>query len=336
MKFSTISSLGAFLSAASAGTHLEQHVCTDAAPSTVYQTVTVTAAPGGDYYSGGKNQPVTTVPQPPYVTTGASQVTSVDYDGTKSTVWVYPTGSPASKDCTVAIYENNVVINVVVVNIGVTIINGSPITITKTLTEKPTETPTPPPTLPPVFPPIGGKVINVVVGADGQLKYKQDQVNAVIGDIIRFDFNSTNHTVTESTFDAPCTAKAGGFKSGFQFNNKNRTGVLPPVDFVVDRTSPIWFYCGQMKPVSHCGKGMVFAINPAGKFEEFVAKAKASEGGNGTTTPPATITSLPPKGTGVLPPPIAPSGTGVITYVKPTPTKVYYRRAALKKQSFNA
>lgn len=334
MKFSTISTLGGLLSVASASTHTEQHVCQDGSPSTVYQTVTVTAGGPGGY--PGNNQVATPVPQQPYVTTGGSQVTSVDYDGTKSTVWVYPTGSPANnRDCTVAIYEKNVVINVVVVNIGITIVNGATSTVTQTLTVPPTYTPTPPPA-----PPTNGtgKVFNVVVGADGQLKYKQDNVNAAIGDIIRFDFNSTNHTVTESTFDAPCSPKAGGFKSGFQFNNQSRTGVLPPVDFKVDRTTPIWFYCGQKNPVSHCGKGMVFAVNPAGKFDEFVNKAKAAEGGaplppSGGNTTTTSSSTTPPSGTGIS----TPKGTGAIT-VTPSakPTAKVYKRAALREQAFNA
>lgn len=195
MKFSTISTLSGLLSVASAGTHTEQHVCQDpyGAPSTVYQTVTVTA-PAGGYpggYPGGNNQVYTPAPQPPYVITGGSQVTSVVYDGTKSTVYVYPTGAPPNnKDCTVAVYEKNVVINVVIINIGITINNGVTETVTKTLTEKPTYTPTLPPTPPPTGnppPPSGGNgtVFNVVVGADGQLKYKLDNVNAKIGDIIR-------------------------------------------------------------------------------------------------------------------------------------------------------
>lgn len=188
MKFSTISTLGGLLSVASAGTHTEQHVCQDpyGAPSTVYQTVTVTAPGGG--YPGGNNQ----VAQPtPYVVTGGSQVTSVVYDGSMSTVYVYPTSAPANnKDCTVAVYEKSVVINVYIVNIGITINNGVTETVTKTVTEKPTYTPTLPPTPPPTGtpppPPTGnGTVFNVVVGADGQLKYKLDNVNAKIGDIIR-------------------------------------------------------------------------------------------------------------------------------------------------------
>lgn len=189
MKFSTISTLGGLLSVASAGTHTEQHVCQDpyGAPSTVYQTVTVTAPGGG--YPGGNNQVYTPAPQPPYITTGGSQVTSVVYEGTKSTVYVYPTGAPAdNKDCTVAVYEKNIVVNVYVINIGITISNGITSTVTKTLTETPTSTPTLPPTAPPgpPGPPTSnGTVINVVVGADGQLKYKQDNVNAKIGDIIR-------------------------------------------------------------------------------------------------------------------------------------------------------
>jgi hypothetical protein len=114
-------------------------VCTGADPTTVTQTVTVTAAP----YSGGNN---TWIPssRPPYIKTVGGSVTSVDYSGTQTSVWVYPTGS-SSHDCTVAIYEETTIINVIIVNINVLIINGTTITVTSTVTgAHPTWTPLPP------------------------------------------------------------------------------------------------------------------------------------------------------------------------------------------------
>ena len=279
MKFSTISAFGGLLSIGAAN-HIQEVVCTDPAPYTVTETVTVTA--GGN---NGYNQVTTT---PAYVTTAGSKVTSVDYYGSKTSVWVYPTGT-GSHDCTVAVYENNIV-TVIIVSISVTIINGQPTTVTSTVTDAPmpTWTPTPPP-LPPTdtttsLPPSGtGTIYSVIVGADGELKYKDNQVIAQIGDIIRFDFNSTNHTVTQSSFLEPCKPLADGFDTGFnQVNKQNHTGIIFR-DFKVEVSTPLWFYCAQG---AHCKKGMVLGVNPGTKFPEFLSRATA------------TATAVAPTGTG--------------------------------------
>ncbi|TVY12494.1 putative GPI-anchored cupredoxin [Lachnellula arida] len=225
---------------------------------------------------------------PPYVVTSDTVVTSVDYGYKETSVWIYPTGSSSNKECTVAIYKETTV-TVVVININITIINGQAATICSTVNGKtPTTTPTIPPPTTYSQPPSststsssgGGsnstKVHNVVVGAEGKLLYKDNQIIACIGDIIRFDFNSTNHTVTQSTLQMPCKPLKDGFDTGFtHFNDKNRTGVLPPVDFTVTVSTPLWFYCAQPKR-THCQKGMVLGINPGNKFPEFLGAATAS------------------------------------------------------------
>ncbi|PVH88339.1 hypothetical protein DL98DRAFT_565994 [Cadophora sp. DSE1049] len=136
MKFSSIPAFSVFFAFVSASVYT-QHidvVCTGLDQTTVTQTVTVTAPP-----------PHSTTPAPynppPYVTTDRGIVTSVEYHGSRSSVWVYPTGSP-NRDCTVAIYENNVFVTVIIVNINVTVINGQTKTITSTVTDaKPTWAP---------------------------------------------------------------------------------------------------------------------------------------------------------------------------------------------------
>ncbi|TVY15895.1 putative GPI-anchored cupredoxin [Lachnellula arida] len=254
---------------------------------------------------------------PPYVTTSGTVVTSVDYSYTATSVWVYPAGSSPTKECTVAIYEETTV-TVVIINVNITVdVNGQTTTICSTNSGKlPTTTPwwptipSPPTTYsqPPssthISVPGGGynstktqsksadstssstpgggsnstKVHYVVVGAEGKLLYKDNQIIASIGDIIRFDFNSTNHTVTQSTLQKPCEPLKGGFDTGFtHFNDQNRTGVLPPVDFTVSVSTPLWFYCAQPKG-THCQKGMVLGINPGNKFPEFLSAATASIG----------------------------------------------------------
>ncbi|TVY25617.1 putative GPI-anchored cupredoxin [Lachnellula hyalina] len=259
---------------------------------------------------------------PPYVATSGTVVTSVDYSYKATSVWVYPVGSSPTKDCTVAIYEETTV-TVVVININITIINGQATTICSTISgQMPTTTPpipappttySQPPTSTSVWIPGGGyngtmtqsksagstststpgggsnstKVHNVVVGAEGKLLYKDNQIIASIGDIIRFDFNSTNHTVTQSTLQKPCEPLKDGFDTGFtHFNNQSRTGVLPTVDFVVSVSTPLWFYCAQPKG-THCQKGMVLGINPGTKFPEFLSAATASTGFSKSTGTPS-------------------------------------------------
>ncbi|KAH8687363.1 hypothetical protein BGZ60DRAFT_522026 [Tricladium varicosporioides] len=344
MKFTTgtIAAFASILSFASAD-HIQEVVCTDV-PTTVYKTVTVTAGAGGNNHQ--QSAPATT----PYVVTAGPTVTSVDYSGDKTSVWVYPTGT-GSKDCTVAIYEKTKV-TVVIININVTIINGVTTTITSTKSGvPPTYTPTLPPT-PPVtttttpppgsttYPPGAAATHTVIVGADGLLKYRQEQVNAAIGDIIRFDFNSTNHTVTQSSFNEPCKPLAGGFSTGFnQFNPTNQTGKIFR-DFKVEVSTPLWFYCAQTVKVPHCSKGMVFAVNPAGKFDAFLSKATATAPSTSTSVVPVgpsgtapgssvivdpTFTAK-PTGTGAYPKSTA-TGTWSSPAIKATPV-VYRRRAA--------
>jgi len=83
----------------------------------------------------------------------------------------------------------------------------------------------------------------VQVGALGELIYGPNQLNAALGDIVRLDFLKLNHSVTQSSFAEPCTYN-GGFDTGLnQFNPQNISGKFL-VDFQVNTTDPLWFYCG--------------------------------------------------------------------------------------------
>jgi hypothetical protein len=250
---------------------------------------------------------------------------------------VYPTGT-GSHDCTVAVYEKEVV-TVIIINIDIKIINGYTTTITSTVTDapKPTYTPILPP-LPPtttVPPPAEtGKIHPVIVGADGQLIYKDNTVIAQIGDIIRFDFNSTNHTVTQSSFLEPCKPLAGGFNTGFnQFNNQSKTGIIFR-DFKVEVSTPLWFYCAQG---AHCKKGMVLGVNPGNKFPEFLSRATETA----TSTMP-TGTGGAPWITGVAAPTggyttATPSSTSAYQYTTDTPSSAgTYKYPGLKMRHFAA
>jgi len=125
----------------------------------------------------------------------------------------------------------------------------------------------------------------VMVGAGGLLQFSPPSINATAGDTITFVFNPKNHTVTQSTFAAPCTKMAGGIASGFQPVAANSTQV-PAMTITVNDTTPLWFYCGQTNPVSHCSKGMVFAVNAGSEtktFTQFQAAANAT-GTNSTSS----------------------------------------------------
>lgn len=83
----------------------------------------------------------------------------------------------------------------------------------------------------------------VQVGANG-LNFNPTTVTAVQGDTIEFVFMPKNHTVTQSTFAAPCTAMSPGIDSGYMPVAANATQV-PSMTITVNDTTPLWFYCKQ-------------------------------------------------------------------------------------------
>lgn len=101
---------------------------------------------------------------------------------------------------------------------------------------------------------------------NGSLAYYPDQVTAAPGSMVQFQFHVKNHTVTQSTFNQPCvpisksTPNVTGIKSGFMAVTAGATQ-LPVFTLLINDTKPVWIYCAQTTPVSHCQKGMVMAIN---------------------------------------------------------------------------
>ncbi|KAF5309086.1 hypothetical protein D9611_014988 [Ephemerocybe angulata] len=65
------------------------------------------------------------------------------------------------------------------------------------------------------LPAVRGASFDVIVGGPNGLKYTPESVTAQPGDIVRFIFQTKNHTATQSTFDAPCVKAPNGFDSGF-------------------------------------------------------------------------------------------------------------------------
>lgn len=131
----------------------------------------------------------------------------------------------------------------------------------------------------------------VVVGGANGLKYNPESVTAQPGDLVRFIFQQKNHTVTQSTFAAPCAKFNGGFDSGFVPVAEAQTE-FPVAEFSVTSTDPVWIYCAQG---THCSAGgMVFAINPGDRFAAFKAAATGAAAPSGTSTtagtPSATTT----------------------------------------------
>jgi len=150
--------------------------------------------------------------------------------------------------------------------------------------------------------------IAVTVGANDALVFSPSSVTANVGDNVVFTFASKNHSATQSTFAAPCTKS--GVDSGFQDVAALAAGAPSPTfNFTVNVTTPLWFYCAQTNPASHCAAGMVFAINAnANKsFTAFQAAANAtgssssgssakSSAGSGSNTASAPGSSTTAKG----------------------------------------
>jgi len=136
----------------------------------------------------------------------------------------------------------------------------------------------------------------VVVGGPGLVAYTPNDIKANPGDTVTFEFRQKNHTVTQSTFAAPCrsltlTSTTGqiALDSGYMPVTDGAT-TFPTWTIPINDTAPLWFYCKQG---NHCGLGMVLAINAVdtgpNNFSAFQAKAKSL---NGTaTSSPAPISA---------------------------------------------
>jgi plastocyanin len=108
------------------------------------------------------------------------------------------------------------------------------------------------------------KTTVVTVGKNGTLTFSPSSINVNPGEAVQFQFVAGNHTVTQSTFDAPCQPIAQhsnltGFHSGFQPAAASAAmGMIPTYTIMVNNTNPIWVYCAQGK---HCESGMALVIN---------------------------------------------------------------------------
>jgi plastocyanin len=151
----------------------------------------------------------------------------------------------------------------------------------------------------------------VVVGGS-TLTFNPPNITANAGDTITFEFHQKNHTVTASSFAAPCrdlfsTAGTPGFDSGFMAVADGATN-FPTYVVQVNNTQPIWAFCRQ---ANHCGQGMVFSANAVESgpknFAAFQALAKQLNGTSSSSTSPYSSPS-----SGAWRPAVGPSSIAVI------------------------
>ncbi|KAI9820552.1 MAG: hypothetical protein M1832_003743 [Thelocarpon impressellum] len=171
-----------------------------------------------------------------------------------------------------------------------------------------------------------------VSNKDAKLFYEPAEVKANVGDMVQYQFYPKNHSVVQSSFDAPCvplsksTPGSQGFYSGFMPVSANAS-TTPTYTIQVKDTKPIWFYCSQAK---HCQGGMVGVINPPAanqsrtleSFKALAAKApenlspdcdaasnstKPSSSGISPSAVPTTLSTTPSTPTAATPPAIASS-----------------------------
>jgi len=161
-------------------------------------------------------------------------------------------------------------------------------------------------------------IIDVTVGMDGKLSFNPEAIFAQVGDQVVYHFYPKNHTVTQSSFASPCGPKDGGIDSGFQPVMANQTDSLPTFTVTVNDTNPIWIYCKQAANTanSHCGHGMVHAINcgadgAPNSFTNFknaalaIGASLSAAAPSSTASPSTTYTA--DYGTATIPPPAVPS-----------------------------
>ncbi|KAJ7625319.1 Cupredoxin [Mycena polygramma] len=130
--------------------------------------------------------------------------------------------------------------------------------------------------------------IQVQVGANGTT-YTPNSVTAAQGDNIVFQFVAGNHSVTQSSFAAPCTyLSPSGVDSGFQLVAAGATQV-PQWSFTVNNASaPLWFFCAQ---TTHCQKGMVFSVNAPTTGKTFASFQTAAMATTSSVPGPGNVTA---------------------------------------------
>ncbi|KAF9468380.1 hypothetical protein BDZ94DRAFT_783447 [Collybia nuda] len=162
----------------------------------------------------------------------------------------------------------------------------------------------------------------VTVGAEGSF-YEPATVSVALNDTVRFIFEGPLHGVIQCAVDNPCVPLPGGFSSGFAGRGDDFSMPAPVWDLQITNVShPLWFYCANTKPVSHCASGMVGAINPPSiqAYNQFRDRAKAV-----TTTAlvgPSVVTNAPDAFATNSPLPTPSSSSTTSSSLTPTPAPI--------------
>ncbi|KZV64185.1 hypothetical protein PENSPDRAFT_640038 [Peniophora sp. CONT] len=147
------------------------------------------------------------------------------------------------------------------------------------------------------------QVHNNASATNGSSVFVPNEVTAVLGDIVFFNFTEGNHTAIQSTFDAPCLAanvhnsSLNGFNSGFEVvpNNSFLQSSVPILPENVNQT--FWFF-----DANTCGIGGVGVINANESSTEtlagFVRNAVRLNGTATATSTSSRAASTSASGTG--------------------------------------
>lgn len=176
-------------------------------------------------------------------------------------------------------------------------------------------------------------VITIQVGAEastpgGIFQFLPPNVTATNGTVINFVWKGSpgNHTVTQSSADAPCQPLSNGFDSGFLFIPANTTNNFPEWNVTITNDQePIYFYCAQLNPMPHCSTfGMVGSINaPAsgpGSWDDVVNVAIANNSTlPGQPTPGGALTGVNVNVT-APPGPVGTTSGGILGFDLPAAT----------------
>ncbi|GME60994.1 Cyclin-like protein [Neofusicoccum parvum] len=123
------------------------------------------------------------------------------------------------------------------------------------------------------------KTHTVLVGKADH-KFEPDVTQALVGDIIKFQFYPTNHSVVRAEYGYPCIPyeMTGTGKTGFTAGFHPVDAILddpPSFNIRVNDTDPIFFYCSA--PGSCINYEMVGVINPNKSTSLETQKQKAGE-----------------------------------------------------------
>jgi len=184
-----------------------------------------------------------------------------------------------------------------------------------------------------LLPFVSAQTVHDVQVGGSSLTFTPEAIFAQPGDQVVFHFQQKNHTATQSSFASPCGLKAGGFDSGFMPVAANVTSAFPTYTITVNDTAPVWVYCKQAAnlPASHCGAGMVFAVNCGAdgspnsftNFKNSALQVGASLSAAATATPPSTVATAAYGGVTIPPAPSPSLVTDGVTQSSSTWTTVY-------------